>query len=89
MAQRSERIASRFPRRLQPVPRKVDAMPTDIERSYLAQGYVLPEGLTWEDVAEQRGRWEIDPIFVPVARVPGACIGWGVPFVNGVPLAYS
>ncbi|MEA3016994.1 MAG: hypothetical protein QOI38_1716 [Sphingomonadales bacterium] len=63
-------------------------MPTDIERSYLEQGYVLPEGLSWAEVAQQRDRWEIDPIFVPVAHVPGACIGWGVPFVNGAPLAH-
>ncbi|MGQ0588670.1 MAG: hypothetical protein ACT4N8_03935 [Sphingosinicella sp.] len=50
-------------------------MPTDIERGYLDQGYALPEGLSGADVAEQRARWDIDPIFVPLARVPGACIG--------------
>jgi len=63
-------------------------MPTEIERSYLEQGYVLPAGLTWADVADQRARWGIDPIFVPVARLPGACVGWGVPFVNGRPLEH-
>ena len=65
---------------------EIDAMPTDIERAYLEQGYVLPEGLGWADVARQRARWGIEPTFVPVARVPGACIGWSVPFVDGVPL---
>lgn len=56
-----------------------------IERAYLEQGYSLPASLTWTEVAEQRARWDIDPIFVPVALVPGACIGWGVPFLDGVP----
>lgn len=63
-------------------------MPTAIERAYLEQGYSLPAGLSWTDVAEHRARWTIDPIFVPVARVPGACIGWGVPFLDGVPLKH-
>jgi hypothetical protein len=63
-------------------------MPTDIECAYLDQGYTLPEGLSWADVAEQRARWDIDPIFVPLAPVPGACIGWGVPFLDGVPLKH-
>ena len=58
-------------------------MPTEIEQGYVEQGYRLPDGMSWADVAEQRARWEIDPIFVPLARVPGACIGWGVPIVNG------
>ena len=61
---------------------------TDIERFYLEQGYVLPAGLDWAHVAALRARWQIDPIFVPVARVPGACIGWGVPFIDGVPLKH-
>ena len=60
-------------------------MPTKIERSYLEQGYRLPEGCTWDMVAERRERWGIDPIFAPVAVVP-ACVGWGVPFVDGKPL---
>lgn len=58
-------------------------MPTQIEQNYVEQGYLLPDGMSWADVAEQRARWEINPIFVPLARVPGACIGWGVPIVNG------
>lgn len=57
-------------------------MPTAIEQSYLDQGYVLPAPLTWEDVAERRVRWEIDPIFVPLAFAPG-CLSWGVPIIDG------
>ena len=63
-------------------------MPTEIERAYLAQGYALPAGLTWQDVTAHRSRWDINPRFVPLARVPGACIGWGIPFVDGVPLKH-
>jgi hypothetical protein len=62
-------------------------MPTDIEKSYLEQGYVLPEPLTWARVDEARRRWDIAPIFVPLAIRPG-CIGWGVPFVDGRPLKH-
>ena len=62
-------------------------MPTDIEHSYCEQGYRLPEGLTWEMVAERRARWDIDDIFVPIAVSPG-CVGWGVPHIGGVPLKH-
>jgi hypothetical protein len=61
------------------------AMPTEIERSYVEQGYCLPEGLTWKMVAERRVRWAISGIFVPVAVAPG-CAAWGVPYIDGVPL---
>ena len=57
-------------------------MPTDIELSYLEQGYRLPETLTWERVDEARSRWDISAILVPIALSPG-CIGWGVPMVDG------
>lgn len=63
-------------------------MPTGIELSYLEQGYTLPEGMSWADVDARRMHWDIDPIFVPIARVPGACIGWGVPFIDGKPLKH-
>jgi hypothetical protein len=63
-------------------------MPTEIERSYGERGYRLPEGLTWDMVAERRMRWGIAGIFVPVAVAPG-CLGWGVPYVCGVPLKHS
>jgi hypothetical protein len=62
-------------------------MPTDIERSYEEQGFRLPEGLTWEMVAERRARWAIPDIYVPVAAAPG-CLGWGVPHIGGVPLRH-
>ena len=62
-------------------------MPTDIERSYLEQGYRLPEGLSWAMVAERRARWRISPIFVPLAVAPGS-IGWGVPYIGGKPLRH-
>jgi len=62
-------------------------MPTKIELSYLEQGYRLPEGLTWEMVAERRARWDIAGILVPDALAPG-CVGWGVPHIHGVPLRH-
>jgi hypothetical protein len=62
-----------------------NVMPTDIERSYVEQGYELPHGLTWELVAARRARWAIRDIYVPVAVAP-SCIGWGVPHIGGVPL---
>ncbi len=61
------------------------SMPTAIERFYEEQGYRLPEGLSWEMVADRRARWDIAAIFVPVATAPG-CLGWGVPFIHGRPL---
>jgi len=63
-------------------------MPTEIERAYMAQGYALPEGLSWAGVASQRARWGIAPIFVPLAHVRRASLGWGVPFINGRPLRH-
>jgi hypothetical protein len=62
-------------------------MPTEIERSY-EQGYELPGGLTWGLVAERRARRAIPGIFVPIVIAPG-CLGWGVPYVRGVPLPAS
>lgn len=62
-------------------------MPTAIEQSWLDQGYVLPEPLTWDDVDERRARWDIDPIYVPLAFAPG-CLSWGVPIVNGRALSH-
>jgi len=57
-------------------------MPTAIEQSYLDQGYVLPEPLTWDDVAQMRTRSEVEPILVPLGFAPG-CLAWGVPIVEG------
>jgi len=63
-------------------------MPTAIEQSYLDQGWRLPEGFSWAMVAERRARWNIPDIFVPIAVAPG-CVGWGVPYVDGVPLRHK
>jgi hypothetical protein len=60
----------------------MDQPNTQIERGYVEQGYVLPEGMTWSKVAESRARSEILEILVPVARVSGV-VGWGVPIING------
>lgn len=62
-------------------------MLTDIEQSYLDQGYVLPRELSWDMVAERRARWDIPEIFVPIA-IGGGCIGWGVPHRDGEPLKH-
>ena len=62
-------------------------MPTEIEQSYIDQGWQLPEGLTWERVEALRRHWDIEPIFVPEV-VGHRCIGWGVPFINGKPLKH-
>jgi len=61
-------------------------MPTEIELSYVEQGY-RPAGFSWDMVAERRARWAIEPIFVPIAIAPG-CVGWGVPYLGGVPLKH-
>ena len=62
-------------------------MLSEIELSYVEQGYRLPPGLSWADVARHRARWTIDPLFVPLAVASG-CIGWGVPFAGGEPLRH-
>lgn len=62
-------------------------MRSDIERSYIEQGYELPEGLDWDKVDRLRAKWDIAPIHVPLAVSPG-CIGWGVPVVDGRPLRH-
>src|SRR6476469_3338143 len=55
-----------FPAVPDPCRERSFSMPTAIERSYVEQGYRLPEGLTWDMVAERRARWDIAGIFVPV-----------------------
>ncbi len=55
---------------------------SEIEAGYVAQGYVLPEGFTWEIVAESRAKYDIGAIYVPVVAGHGCC-AWGVPIVNG------
>lgn len=51
---------------------------TEIEQAYVERGYALPSGWTWPMVAIQRVKWDISPIFVPVANAAG-CVAWGVP----------
>ncbi len=60
---------------------------TQIERDYVAQGYKLPDGYTWEHVAAQRAEFKIAGIYVPVATGGGAC-AWGVPMRDGEFLTY-
>lgn len=61
--------------------------PNTLEALYVKHGYVLPEGFTWKLVHEARAKWETDERFMPVCRVPGQCVGWGIPYVNGKPLS--
>ena len=55
---------------------------TQIEIGYVAQGYELPDGWNWADVATQRTQYEIAGIYVPVASASG-CVAWGVPMRDG------
>ncbi len=55
---------------------------TEIEQGYVAQGYELPIGYTWEHVAAAREEWRVPAMYVPVATGGGACT-WGVPMVGG------
>ena len=54
---------------------------TKTEIGYCTQGYALPSGFTWERVSEERARYGIDEIYVPVAAAPG-CVAWGVPMMD-------
>ena len=59
------------------------ALQSAIDAGYIAQGYNLPEGWTWDRVAARRAQWRsIRPIDVPVATAPGV-VAWGVPIMNG------
>ena len=62
------------------------AVLSEIERGYVAQGYCLPDGITWEMVHEARAKWGTPDFMVPVVVVPGVCVGWAVPRVNGKPM---
>ena len=65
-------------------------MLTNAERECLAapEGYTLPYGITWQDVAESRAHYGHASIMLPVAVVPGSCIAWGVPFIDGKPVRH-
>lgn len=41
--------------------------------------YVLPAGWTWDRVTLERAKWDIGGHMLPLATVPGVCVGWGVP----------
>ncbi len=57
---------------------------TEIEAAYVAQGYELPAGYTWEHVHQARDDWGIREISVPVAVAAcGNVCAWGVPMING------
>ena len=42
------------------------------------QNYQLPEGWTWEDVEEQRQKWDISADKLPLVS-SGGVVAWGVP----------
>lgn len=54
-----------------------------ITANYIGQGYTLPEGWTFQRLADHRAAWDIAPHMVPVAVTPGCCVGWGTPMLNG------
>ena len=62
---------------------------TKHEANYVAQGYVPPDGLPWDSIAESRKRWGIDDYLVPVALASGVAWAWGVPIINGVFLKHD
>lgn len=53
-----------------------------IEQGYFDQGYKLPDGWTLERIAEERAKYEIGEIYVPIASGHG-CVAWGVPMIDG------
>ena len=55
---------------------------TEIEAGYVSQGYELPKGLTWNDVAMLREIHKTEAIYVPVALLHGF-VAWGVPMIGG------
>lgn len=60
---------------------------TPIEKSYVEQGYVLPDGWTWGRVEEAKTLHNIAPYMVPVATASGCC-AWAVPYIDGKPLKW-
>lgn len=57
-------------------------MLNNYEYAYVAKGYTLPEGLTWEAVRERRKTWEHAEWVVPIGHGPH-CTAWGVPIELG------
>lgn len=60
---------------------------TPIEKSYVEQGYKLPDGWTWARVEEARTLHNTPAYMVPVATAPGCC-AWAVPYIDGKPLKW-
>jgi len=60
---------------------------TAIESAFVAQGYSLPAGWTWERVRQVREQYDIRAYLVPVASA-GGVVAWGVPMVDGRPLLW-
>jgi len=61
---------------------------TQTEALYIEQGYLLPEGWTWDIVHQQRKMYDLPAVADPIASCPGAN-GWGVPFINGRALKHE
>lgn len=59
---------------------KAGATPT--EAMYFGQGYRLPQGWGWAQVAEARALHGIASHLVPVA-LGGSAVAWGVPTIDG------
>lgn len=50
----------------------------EMEEAQAPEGYQLPEGWTWELVAERRAKWDVDPTHYPLVSVLGGTC-WGKP----------
>ena len=61
---------------------------TQIEQGYVIQGYELPDGWNWADVAIQRLQYEVADIYVPVACGPGV-VALGAPMCDGKFLSHA
>jgi hypothetical protein len=53
-------------------------MLTETEQRYVANGYILPPGLTWPIVHIDRELLRLEPWLVPVEVAPNLC-AWVIP----------
>jgi hypothetical protein len=60
---------------------------TVIEAAFVAQGYELPAGWTWERVDQVRERYDIRAYLVPLVCA-GGVVAWGVPMAGGKALLW-
>ena len=60
----------------------------EFEQAYVAQGYRLPKGITWEMVHAHRAKYSMQEYLVPIVTVPGVCSAFGVPFKAGRPMTH-